>query len=75
MTIDNLEKLVIFGGTPQFQDQLHVGRPNRIHRELFLERVNDILDRKWYSNNGIYLKAFEDKIKQTAIKIIGSLIK
>ena len=44
----NLEKLAIFGGKPKFDETLHVGRPNIGNRERFLDRLNDILDRKWW---------------------------
>ena len=42
----SIEDLAIFGGQAEFEDKLHVGRPNIGDRELFLDRVNDILDRK-----------------------------
>jgi dTDP-4-amino-4,6-dideoxygalactose transaminase len=41
--------------------QLHVGRPNIGNRERFLERVNEILDRRWLSNNGPVVQEFEKK--------------
>ncbi len=44
--------LALFGGQPAFQDALHVGRPNIGNRQRFEERVGDILDRKWLTNNG-----------------------
>ena len=40
---------------------LHVGRPNIGSRESFLARVNDILDRRWLSNNGPVVQEFEKK--------------
>ncbi len=57
-----LENLAIFGGTPVFVEKLHVGRPNIGNREDLLKRFNDILDRKWLSNNGLYVQEFEKKI-------------
>jgi dTDP-4-amino-4,6-dideoxygalactose transaminase len=57
-----LKDLAIFGGTPVFKDKLHVGRPNIGNRDRFLTRVNDILDRRWLSNNGPYVQEFEQKI-------------
>ena len=51
----SLEDLAIFGGTPAFKENLHVGRPNIGNRERFHERVADILDRKWLTNGGRYL--------------------
>jgi len=55
----NLDDLAIFGGSPSFSEPLHVGRPNIGNRENLLERINDLLDRKWLSNNGRYVQEFE----------------
>ena len=44
---------------------LHVGRPNIGNRERFLERVNEILDRRWLSNNGPVVQEFEKRIAET----------
>jgi dTDP-4-amino-4,6-dideoxygalactose transaminase len=44
---------------------LHVGRPNIGDRESFLARVNDILDRRWLSNNGPVVQEFEKRIAET----------
>jgi dTDP-4-amino-4,6-dideoxygalactose transaminase len=54
-----IEDLAMFGGVPAFSEPLHVGRPNIGNRERLLERFNDLLDRKWLSNNGPYEKEFE----------------
>ena len=54
-----IEDLAVFGGVPAFSEPLHVGRPNIGNRERLLERFNDLLDRKWLSNNGPYEKEFE----------------
>jgi len=43
---------------------LHVGRPNIGNRERFLERVNEILDRRWLSNNGPVVQEFERKVAE-----------
>lgn len=58
----NIDDLAIFGGTPAFQETLHVGRPNIGDRERLLKRINDMLDRKWLSNNGPYVQEFERRI-------------
>lgn len=57
-----LEDLAIFGGIPAFEDKLHVGRPNIGDRQRVLERINDLLDRRWLTNNGPYVQEFEQKI-------------
>lgn len=59
---DVIDSLAIFGGVPAFQEKLHVGHPNIGNRERLLERINDILDRKWLTNNGLYLQEFEQRI-------------
>ena len=58
----NLLDLAIFGGTPSFSDSLHVGRPNIGDRERLIERINDMLDRRWLSNDGPYVREFEQRI-------------
>src|SRR5689334_5930143 len=51
--------LAYFGGAPAFREPLHVGRPNIGNREGFLRRVGEILDSRWFSNNGPMVQAFE----------------
>jgi dTDP-4-amino-4,6-dideoxygalactose transaminase len=43
-------------------EKLFVGRPNLGDREVLLGRINDILDRRWLSNDGRYVKDFESQI-------------
>ncbi len=59
-----LGDLAIFGGAPAFNDPLHVGRPNVGNRQLLLDRLNDILDRCWLTNNGPYVQRFEQRIAE-----------
>jgi dTDP-4-amino-4,6-dideoxygalactose transaminase len=54
--------LAIFGGTSTFKEKLHVGRPNIGNRERLLERINDLLDRRWLSNDGPYVQELEKRI-------------
>jgi dTDP-4-amino-4,6-dideoxygalactose transaminase len=58
----DLSELAIFGGIPAFTEKLHVGRPNIGSKEILLERINDILDRKWLSSNGPLVQEFEQHI-------------
>jgi dTDP-4-amino-4,6-dideoxygalactose transaminase len=53
------KNLAVMGGTPRFSEPLHVGRPNIGSHERFIERVKDMLDRKWLSNNGPFVQEFE----------------
>ena len=57
-----LEELAIFGGPPAFGEKLHVGRPNIGDRQRLLERIEDLLDRKWLTNDGPYVQEFEQRI-------------
>lgn len=44
------------------QGQLHVGRPNIGNQADFIERVEDILKRRWLSNAGKYVSEFEARV-------------
>ena len=59
-----LEDLAIFGAAPAFPDPLYVGRPNIGNREILLERINRILDSRWLTNYGPYVKEFECRIAE-----------
>src|SRR6187399_1084303 len=54
--------LAINGATPAFAEPLHVGRPNIGDRKGFLERVNQILDNQWLTNNGPMVQEFEKRL-------------
>lgn len=54
--------LAILNGLPLFSDPLHVGRPNIGHRERLMARFNDILDRRWLTNNGSFVQEFERRL-------------
>lgn len=49
-------------GPATFPNPIHVGLPNTGDRNRFLERVNAILDRRWYTNNGQFVQEFEEKL-------------
>lgn len=57
-----ISDLAIFTGNPLFDENLCVGRPNIGNRESFMERMNDIFDRRWFTNNGKYVQEFERKL-------------
>jgi len=59
-----LKRLAILGGTPAFSEPLHVGRPNIGDRQAFIRRVEDMLDRRWFTNNGPYVQEFERRIAE-----------
>lgn len=43
---------------------LHIGRPNIGNRADFQARIDDILDRRWLSNNGKYVQEFEKRVSE-----------
>ena len=58
----DFSQLAVFGGPPLFDAPIHVGRPNIGNRERLLARINEILDRRWLSNNGPFVQEFEAKV-------------
>ncbi len=62
----NLDELRLFGGEPVFAEKHHVGRPNIGDRQRLHERLDEMLDRKWLSNNGPFVKEFERRIAEYA---------
>jgi dTDP-4-amino-4,6-dideoxygalactose transaminase len=59
-----INDLAIFGGRCAFAQPLHVGRPNIGDREKFSTRVNDILNRRWLTNDGPYVTEFEKAVSR-----------
>ena len=61
---EDLSDLCVLGGKPLFLKKLHVGQPNIRNRENLLNRFNDILDNRWFTNNGPYVQEFEKRIEE-----------
>ncbi len=59
-----IEQLAIMGGVPEFSEPLHVGRPNIGDKERFMQRMGDILDTQFLTNNGPYLREFEQRVEK-----------
>ena len=55
--------LAYFGGSPLFPSPLHVGRPNIGDREYLFKQIDDILDRRWLTNNGHKVYELERKLE------------
>jgi dTDP-4-amino-4,6-dideoxygalactose transaminase len=58
----DVRELAVFGGIPLFTAPLHVGRPNIPNRKNLIARFNDMLDRRWLTNNGAYTVDFERQV-------------
>ena len=60
----SISELAVFGGSPAFSVPLHLGRSNIGNRERLLERINEMLDRVWFTNNGPLVQEFERRIAE-----------
>jgi dTDP-4-amino-4,6-dideoxygalactose transaminase len=58
----SVNDLAILGGKPAFAHKLHVGRPNIGNQVRLLDRIRDLLDRRWLTNQGPLVHEFETKI-------------
>lgn len=61
---NRVEELAIMGGTPSFEEILHVGRPNIGDSKRLLERISDTLDRGWLTNNGPNVQELERELSK-----------
>lgn len=59
-----IERLAIFGGRPAFKEPLHVGRPNIGDRWRLLQRMAEVLDNRWLTNNGPMVQEFERRLEE-----------
>jgi dTDP-4-amino-4,6-dideoxygalactose transaminase len=62
--INGSSDLAIHGAPPAFAEPLHVGRPNICNREEFLQRMGQVLDNQWLTNNGPMVQEFEQRIAE-----------
>jgi len=60
----SVEELALFGGIPTFNETLHIGRPNIGSSENLFARINDILDRRWLTNSGVYVRDLEQRVAE-----------
>jgi len=54
--------LAVLGGDPATPTALHVGRPNVGDRMRLLARIEQALDRRWLSNDGPFVREFEEQV-------------
>lgn len=59
-----IDELAFMGGKAIFNETLHVGRPNIGVRESLLNRIDDMLHRRWLSNNGPFQVELEQKLAE-----------
>jgi len=56
--------LALFGAPPAFAEPLHVGRPNIGDRARLMQRIEDVLERRWLTNDGPCVREFERRIRE-----------
>ena len=59
---DRIEDLALFGAPPAFERKLHVGQPNVGDRAYFMQRVERILDTRWFTNHGECVRELEAEL-------------
>ena len=58
----DLSSLSLLGDTPPlFGNPLHVGRPNIGKRDALLTRLSNMLDRRWLTNDGPFVRELESR--------------
>jgi len=62
----NLTDLALYGGAQAFPEKLHVGRPNIGDRQRLHRRLDEILDRRWLTNEGPCALEFESRLAAIA---------
>jgi dTDP-4-amino-4,6-dideoxygalactose transaminase len=60
----SIDQLAIFSGAPALPEKIHVGRPNIGDRDRFFARINELLDKRWLTNNGPFVQELEQKIAE-----------
>ncbi len=59
---ERFDQLAIFGGNKAFTESLHVGRPNIGNADKLRARVDEVLQRRWLTNDGPMVREFEAQI-------------
>lgn len=63
LTKSRVDDLAIFGGKPSFARPLHVNRPNVGDKDLFLSKVDDAWDARWFTNDGPIARELEARLQ------------
>lgn len=64
LTKKRITDFAIFGGEASFDQPLHVGRPNIGSKDRLLQRLNEVVDRRWLTNSGPCVEEFEQQLRQ-----------
>lgn len=63
-TINSVADLAINGAEPLFSEYLHVGQPTMGSKEKFLDYVDGIFERDWFTNDGVLVQTLEREIAE-----------
>ena len=66
MKKSTVRDLALFGGSPEFEQPLHVGRPNIGDRGRLMDRIGSIVDSRRLTNDGPFVAEFENRIAEMA---------
>ena len=58
-----MRKLAVLGGRQAFDEPLHVGRPNLPDRGTFNSLLDEMFERRWFTNYGPLVKRFQDELQ------------
>src|SRR5688500_3663921 len=58
-SMEHIRPPAILNGSPSFDHDLLVGRPNVGDRQRLMDRLNDVLDRRWLTNHGMCVRELE----------------
>lgn len=64
LTKKSIDDFAVFGGEASFDQPLHVGRPNIGNKERLLQRLTEVVDRRWLTNSGPCVEEFEQQLRQ-----------
>jgi dTDP-4-amino-4,6-dideoxygalactose transaminase len=65
MIIRKLHPLAIMGNPSAFPVPIRFGTPNIGNRKLIFKRIGVALDRRWLTNDGAFVREFEERIADT----------
>ena len=57
-------QLAIYSGSPSFHEMLHVGRPNVGDEQRLMGRIQDMLNRRYFTNDGPFVRELETRIAE-----------
>lgn len=63
-SIGRLHDLALYGAPPAFSEPLHVGYPSIGNKDDFLRRIDDMFERRFFTNDGPFVRELEQRIAE-----------